>query len=157
MRLTDLLTPARVSVQAVADGAMNKAAAIRRLATMLADGSGLDADRVENVLREREDRQSTGIGEGVAIPHGFPDGLREQVGALITVRAGVPFDAIDGKDVTILLAVICPKSAAGDHLKTLARISRVLRSAAFRERLLAASTPLAAYDALVSEEEAVIR
>lgn len=155
MRLTDLLSPKRVAIQNGEE--LDKHRVIAELATMLGNGASVDPSLVTKALEEREARQSTGIGEGVAIPHGFMAEVQQQVGALMTVPKGVAFDAIDGEDVNIVLAVIGPKHASGEHLKTLARISRVLRSSAFRERLLAASTPLAAFDALVAEDEACHR
>ncbi len=154
MRLNDLLSPQRVAVQ---NGPLDKNRVIQALATMLADGAGIAPTLVAKALEERERRQSTGIGEGVAIPHGFMAEVQKQVGALITIPKGVAFDAIDGEDVRIVIAVIGPKHASGEHLKTLARISRVLRSSAFRERLLAAPTAVAAFDALVAEDEACHR
>jgi PTS system nitrogen regulatory IIA component len=70
----------------------------------------------------------------------------------LLVPHGVPFDAIDGQDVTILVAVVGPKRASGEHLKTLARVSRLLRSREFREQLLTAKTGREAYAMLVEEE-----
>jgi nitrogen PTS system EIIA component len=156
VRLTDLLSPKRVAIQSNGSS-LDKHGVISQLASMLGDGASIEPTLVAKALEEREARQSTGIGEGVAIPHGFMSEVHQQVGALITVPKGVAFDAIDGKDVTIVLAVVGPKHASGEHLKTLARISRVLRSSAFRERLLAAPTPDAAFDALIAEDEACHR
>ncbi len=155
MRLTDLLSPKRVAIQS--NGQLDKRGILELLATMLGDGAHVAVPLVSKVLLEREERQSTGIGEGVAIPHGVLSEVSRQVAAVVTVPKGVAFDAIDGKAVHIVIAVIGPKHASGEHLKTLARISRVLRSSAFRERLLAAATPDAAYDALVAEDEACNR
>jgi PTS system nitrogen regulatory IIA component len=155
VRLTDLLSPKRVAIQNAEE--LDKHRVLEELATMLGDGASIAPTLVAKALEEREARQSTGIGEGVAIPHGFMAEVQQQVGALMTVPKGVAFDAIDGADVNIVLAVIGPKHASGEHLKTLARISRVLRSSAFRERQLAAPTPDAAFDALVAEDEACHR
>jgi PTS system nitrogen regulatory IIA component len=108
---------------------------------------------VERILVERESLQSTGIGEGVAIPHGALPQLDAQCAALLIVPEGVPFDAIDQALVTILFAVIGPKRATGEHLKTLARVSRLLRNKAFRDQLVGASDAHLAYDLIASEEQ----
>jgi PTS system nitrogen regulatory IIA component len=132
MRLTELLTPARVGIeqpqQGNAGGGLDKGGALARLASMLAPGANVAQGDVERVLVERESLQSTGIGEGVAIPHGALPQLDTQCAALLIVPDGVPFDAIDEAKVTILFAVIGPKRATGEHLKTLARVSRLLRN-----------------------------
>ena len=151
MLLTDLLSEDRVTVHA--NGALDKRTAIHELAAMLAAGAGLVPDLVEKVLLEREALQSTGIGEGVAIPHGALAELDHQCGSVLLVPTGVPFEAIDGRDVTILVAVIGPKRASGEHLKTLARVSRLLRSSEFRERLLTAKDGHEAFDMLKEESE----
>lgn len=158
MRLTELLTPDRVGLEPSASSSsggptFDKAAAMSRLATLLTAGSGLERTQVERVLLEREGLQSTGIGEGVAIPHGALPMLETQVAALLVVPAGVDFQAIDDMKVTILFAVVSPKRATGEHLKTLARISRLLRHRAFRERLIASPDAQAAYT-LIADEEA---
>jgi PTS system nitrogen regulatory IIA component len=151
MQLTDLLSPDRIAIQR-ANSSFNKASAIQILSRLLAAGTGMQAAAVEQVLTEREQLQSTGIGEGVAIPHGAMAQLDQQCAALIVAPDGVDFQAIDGEKVTLLFAVIGPKRATGEHLKTLARVSRLLRNKGFRDRLIVAPDPGAAY-ALISTEE----
>jgi PTS system nitrogen regulatory IIA component len=153
MRLSELLNDERVAVRHNADGhVLDKAAAIQVLAQMLAKGAGEKPDLVERILTEREQLQSTGIGEGVAIPHGALPQLETQFAALLIVPEGLDFAAIDGTDVTILFAVITPKRATGEHLKTLARVSRLLRSKGFRDRLVAAQSSKEAYALIAAEE-----
>ncbi len=154
MRLSELLTADQIHVlHGPPKGpVIDKMAAIRTLSNMLARAAHVESDVVERVLCEREELQSTGIGEGVAIPHGALTDLETQYGCLLLVPEGVEFAAIDGQKVTILIAVIYPKRATGEHLKTLARVSRVLRNRAFRDRLVAASGPDEAY-ILISAEE----
>lgn len=152
MRLTDLLAPERVGIQR-ASADFDKEKALARLATMFGDRDGVSVTEIENVLLEREALQSTGIGEGVAIPHGALPQLKEQVAALLIVQGGVEFQAIDDAKVSILFGVIGPKRATGEHLKTLARVSRLLRSRDFRERLVGSSTARDVYE-LISAEEA---
>jgi PTS system nitrogen regulatory IIA component len=156
MRLTELLTQDRVAVQRQ-DGSkpLDKAEVIRLLSKMLAAGAHVDAGVVERVLSEREQLQSTGIGEGVAIPHGALPQLENQYASLLICPDGVDFVAIDGLRVNILFAVIGPKRATGEHLKTLARVSRLLRNKAFRDRLVAAAGSTEAYSLIEAEEGAI--
>jgi PTS system nitrogen regulatory IIA component len=151
MRLTELLNPERVGIERQA-GPLDKGDALSRLAAMLASGTAASPDEVARVLAEREALQSTGIGEGVAIPHGALPQLDAQCAALLVVPGGVSFDAIDHSPVNILFAVIGPKRATGEHLKTLARVSRLLRNKGFRDQLLGAKDASGAY-ALISQEE----
>jgi PTS system nitrogen regulatory IIA component len=168
MRLTDLLTPDRVAIehqragggassgdvraQTPADADFDKNKALRLLSRLLANGAKVDTQEVERVLLEREGLQSTGIGDGVAIPHGALPQLENQCAALLICPEGLDFAAIDGMKVNILFAVIGPKRATGEHLKTLARVSRLLRNKEFRQQLVHAADARAAY-ALIDTEE----
>jgi PTS system nitrogen regulatory IIA component len=156
MRLAELLTVERIDTDLAAD---DKGEALRAMATLLAGGlyanaGGPDAwgnrapsvDDVYRVLAEREALASTGIGQGVAIPHGRLSGLTRFVGALGIQREGVDFDAVDGRPTSILFALVGPDRAAGEHLKCLARISRVLRDDSVRARLLRAEDPRSVLD-----------
>lgn len=150
MRLAELLTVDRIDTDL---DARDKGDAIRAMARLLAHGlypsAGGEApsvEEVERVLREREAVASTGVGEGVAIPHGRLPGVTRFVGALGIQKDGVAFDAIDGRPASILFALIGPDRAAGEHLKCLARISRALRDVAVREKLLGAAEPQRALD-----------
>ena len=152
MRLTDLLSPERVGIKRSNGDSFDKEKAIALLAGMLGERDGVTTSEIERVLLEREQLQSTGIGEGVAIPHGALPQLKEQVAALLIVPDGVEFQAIDDAKVSILFGVIGPKRATGEHLKTLARVSRLLRSREFRARLVGASDPSAAFELISAEE-----
>jgi PTS system nitrogen regulatory IIA component len=153
MRLTELLNEERVAIfHKDAAHALDKPAAIKLLAGLLAPGARVDVTTVDRVLTEREQLQSTGIGEGVAIPHGALPHLDTQFASLLIVPEGVDFQAIDGLTVSILFAVITPKRATGEHLKTLARVSRLLRNKGFRDRLIGVSSPKEAYHLISSEE-----
>jgi PTS system nitrogen regulatory IIA component len=98
----------------------------------------LEAGTLLEVLREREALQSTGIGEGVAIPHGKISGLDRLVAAFARSTTGVDFDSIDGQPTQLLFLLVVPEQSGGQHLKALARISRFFRDASFREKLLGA-------------------
>ncbi len=152
MRLTDLLTPERVAIHPDQGDRLDKLGALSVLAQMLARGTRVNAGDVERVLLEREQLQSTGIGEGVAIPHGALVQLDTQHAALLVIPGGVDFAAIDGQMVNIVFAVIGPKRATGEHLKTLARVSRLLRNKSFRERLIGSASSKSAHELIAAEE-----
>jgi PTS system nitrogen regulatory IIA component len=154
MRLSELLPPERVAIYRPTNGArpLDKAGVLKTLAQMLSQGTPADGATVEKVLAEREQLQSTGIGEGVAIPHGALLQLDSQHAGLLIVPQVVDFAAIDGQAVNIVFAVIGPKRATGEHLKTLARVSRILRNKAFRDRLVAATDSQEAHHLVVAEE-----
>jgi PTS system nitrogen regulatory IIA component len=99
---------------------------------------GLDERRLLEVLLERESLQSTGIGEGVAIPHGKLPGLKRLIASFARSRAGVDFESIDGLRTQLFFLLVVPEHSGGQHLKALARISRFFRDAAFRKSLLEA-------------------
>jgi len=153
MQLMQLLTAERVAIRHNDSATpLDKTGALHALAKLLALGTAMEPEQVERVLVEREQLQSTGIGEGVAIPHGALSQLEAQYATLLIVPEGVDFAAIDGLAVNILFAVVGPKRATGEHLKTLARVSRVLRNKTFRDRLVASSSSAAAYDLIAAED-----
>jgi PTS system nitrogen regulatory IIA component len=155
MRLCDMLAAQRIFVDA--DGSVpDKKAALKRLATYIAPLVGSETDVLEEALSERERLQSTGIGDGVAIPHTSVDTAGGQAAALILCPRGVPFDSIDGANVQIIFGVVGPKRATGEHLRALARISRLLRDADVRKRLVESSDSDSAYR-LIEEHEASLR
>lgn len=98
----------------------------------------LDAGRLLGVLREREALQTTGIGEGVAIPHGKLPGLERLMASFARSRPGVDFASVDGQPTHLFFLLVVPEHSGGQHLTALARISRFFRDAAFRKRLLEA-------------------
>ena len=158
MQVCEILTAHQVSVAGEQEGVVrSKEEALHRLSALLAaglraaGGAGLEVD-IERVLVERERLQSTGVGGGVAIPHGSMEGAERLVGAVLLCPRPIDFEAIDGAPVSILFAVIGPKRATGEHLKTLARISRLLRDEGFRARLLGAPSGRAAFELIVTEE-----
>ena len=144
MRLTEILSEQRVTTQLTA---ISKDDALRALAELFAGDDGvLDADVVYEVLLERERLASTGIGSGVAIPHGRIATLESLRAAIAISPAGIPFDAIDGAPVRIVVGVLAPQHHTGDHLRVLARVSRMLRSREVRERLLEAQGSMEAFE-----------
>jgi PTS system nitrogen regulatory IIA component len=153
MRLCDILSVDRILVDADGASVRNKPEALRVLAELLSPALGIDKAHVEALLLERERLQSTGIGDGVAIPHTAVEEAENQAAALLLCPRGIDFEAIDGQSVQIVFGVVGPKRATGEHLRTLARISRLLRDSATRARLLASESSAAAYE-LISIHDA---
>ena len=130
-----------------------KNAALDELAAGLAAKyDHLDRQKVLAVLQERERISSTAIGDGVAIPHGKLPGLDKIYGVFARSQAGVDFNSLDGEPTHLFFVLIAPENAAADHLKALARISRLLKDAAFRQRLMTGKTQQELF-ALISDED----
>ena len=104
------------------------------------DHSGIQNEAMVDVLLDREKLGSTGIGDGIAIPHGKLKGLDSLVISFGRSREGIDFDAIDGKPVHIFFLLMAPESSTGQHLKALAKISRMLKDQDFRSVLMSAKS-----------------
>jgi len=111
------------------------------------------AERVFETLMERERLSSTGIADGVAIPHGKHSGLTHLKAVLGLHRAGLDFAAIDGQPSRIFFVLVAPENSAGLHLKALARISRLFKEASLRDRVLASPDAVSVYK-VISDEDA---
>ncbi|MBI4340698.1 MAG: PTS sugar transporter subunit IIA [Candidatus Omnitrophica bacterium] len=94
-----------------------------------------DVARLVQILLKRESLGSTGIGQGVAIPHGKCDCVKDLVAAFGVCRSGIAFDSLDGEPVHLFFLLVAPEDSAGPHLKALARISRLLKDKHFRDTL----------------------
>lgn len=103
-------------------------------------------------LIERESLGSTGIGQGIAIPHGKTDRVDKLVAVLGISQKGVNFEALDGEPVYIFFLLVAPKDTAGPHLKALAQISRLLRDSYFCELMRRCKTPDEVYELIRREE-----
>ncbi|MBU0651594.1 MAG: PTS sugar transporter subunit IIA [Proteobacteria bacterium] len=134
MKITDMLKREFVLEQLKAG---NKRDALAELAGVFAQGRiNVDPEAMLHVLLERERLGSTGIGDGIAIPHGKLPGLEEMVVSFGRSREGIAFEAMDGKPVHLFFLLMAPENSAGHHLKMLAKISRMLKDANFRKNLL---------------------
>ncbi len=102
--------------------------------------ANLNKEVLVEVLLERERLGSTGIGDGIAIPHGKIQDLDELILSFGRSSQGIEFDSMDGRPTHLFFLLIAPENSAGIHLRALAKISRLLKSAHFRQRLLAAGT-----------------
>lgn len=131
----------------------SKADVLASMAAFLADHqSGIDRTILTRVIGEREALASTAIGDGIAIPHGKIDNLECLMGVIGRSVEGLAFDSLDGKPTHIVFMLVAPSNSAGVHLKALARLSRLFRDAAFRQRLLEARDGAAIYQAIVDED-----
>ena len=151
MLLTELLSADRVRVPLAAG---SKDDVLEELVAVLA-GAGVVADAAATLraVRQREEVLSTGIGGGVAIPHGKSDSAGGLAMAAGVAARPVDFDSLDGEPVRLFFLLVGPESAAGLHVKALSRISRLVRREETRARLAAASSP-EAFMAVVAEAEA---
>ncbi len=121
--------------------AENKREALAEMVEVLAQGNVRPGpEAMLRVLLEREKLGSTGIGDGIAIPHGKLGGLEEMVIAFGRSGRGIEFDAMDGKPVYLVFLLIAPENSAGQHLKALAKISRMMKDEAYRKALREAKT-----------------
>lgn len=110
-------------------------------------------DDIVNILMEREKLGSTGIGDGIAIPHAKIPGLADVLVSFGRSTKGVAFDALDGKPVHLFFLLVAPEHASGQHLKALAKISRMLKDTEFRTRLMDAPSRQDLYKAIAEKDE----
>jgi fructose-specific phosphotransferase system IIA component len=153
MRLTDILKPQNIKVPLEAH---TKNEAITELVSLLAkNGDITDAKKVLDAVLEREATRTTGIGNGLAIPHGKCNGTKDLVMAIGKAPTAIDFSAIDGRPVTVIWLLGSPPDKTGPHIHALARISRMMTSDKFRLALNAAKTSQEMYDAIVQHENSL--
>jgi PTS system nitrogen regulatory IIA component len=133
MKILDFLDQKAVSANLKST---DKEAVIKELVDLLvSSGKVKNANEMIKILLERESLGSTGIGQGIAIPHGKSSKVSQMVGAIGISKSGVDFEALDGEPVYIFFLLLAPADSAGPHLKALARISRLLKDKYFRDSL----------------------
>lgn len=133
MKIMDFLNKKAISVNIKA---ADKEGVIRELVDILARATDIkNEEELVKAILAREALGSTGIGQGVGIPHAKSQAVKELVAAFGLSRAGVNFDSLDGEPVYLFFLLIAPEESAGPHLKALARISRVLKDKYFRDLL----------------------
>jgi nitrogen PTS system EIIA component len=147
MEIEDLITPARVIAGLKAT---SKKQVLQELARRAALDTGLPERSVFDVLLERERLGTTGVGNGIAIPHGRFAGLETIYGLFVHLETPVDFDAVDDQPVDLLFLLLAPETAGADHLKALARVSRLLRDRPICEKLRGSDTSDALYAVLTS-------
>ena len=150
MSLTDLIAPNAV-IPALK--VTSKKQAIQELAAHAAQLTGQNERTIAEVLLQREKLGSTGVGNGIAIPHGKLAKLPKLFGLFARLERPIDFEALDGQPVDLIFLLLAPESAGADHLKALARVSRLLRDRPTCEKLRGADQPAALY-ALLTEPTA---
>lgn len=151
MRLAELLSPKQIKVPLQN---RQKIEVIEELIDVLVAARQItDKTKALNAVLEREKIMTTGVGDGVAIPHGRIDKLTKVVASLGISGHDIDFDAIDGKPVRIVFLILAPSNEIGPHLKALSRVSRLLSKDSLREKLLGAKTPYQAFQILEAEEK----
>jgi PTS system nitrogen regulatory IIA component len=134
--------------------AKDKAGVLQELAQVLvANGTVASGQAAVQVLKEREKLGSTGIGEGIAIPHGKLKELAQVVAVFGRSVRGVEFDSMDGAPVHLFFLLLAPENSASTHLKALARISRLLKDRLFREELLQGASRDDLFEIIAREDE----
>jgi fructose-specific phosphotransferase system IIA component len=153
MRLTEILKPENIKVPLEAT---NKNAAISELVHLLAtNGQVTDEKKVLESVLEREATRTTGIGNGLAIPHGKCNGTTDLVMAIGKPAVPIDFQAIDGRPVSLIWMLASPPDKTGPHIHALARISRLMTIDKFQAALRNAKTSQEIYDAIVAQEAAL--
>lgn len=150
MNLLDILTPQ--SIKAPLD-ATDKKGVIDELVDLLAANSKVsDAAALKDAVWTREQTRTTGIGHGLAIPHGKSPGLASLAMAIGKPRAPMDFQAIDAQPVRLVVLLASPPDRTSDHIQALARISRLMTMDDFRNKIYAAQSPGEIYELLKGQE-----
>ncbi len=147
MEITDLLT--RESVH-ISMRATSKKHALQELAHRAADITGLHERTIFEILLERERLGTTGVGKGIAIPHGKLVELERLYGMFVRLDQPVDFESVDDQPVDLIFLLLAPESAGADHLKALARVSRLLRDPSICEKLRESEDPESLFSLLTA-------
>lgn len=145
MEITDLISPAAVIPNL---RATSKKQALQDLARRAAEITSLHERAIFDVLLERERLGTTGVGNGIAIPHGKLASLDRLYGLFARLEKPIHFDSIDEQPVDLIFLLLAPESAGADHLKALARVSRLLRDKSVCEKLRGTDNADALYSLL---------
>lgn len=148
MNIGELLDRSAIALRV---SAANKRQALAVVAEIAARNLKLDAGDILDALTEREQAGSTGVGHGVAAPHARLEGLTRMRGVFVRLDQPVEFEAVDDLPVDLIFALFAPKDAGSEHLRALARVSRLLRQAELRQRLRQARTADAIHALLVQD------
>jgi PTS system nitrogen regulatory IIA component len=134
--------------------ARDKKGVLEELAEVLSNHDlSIDREALVKVLVEREHLGSTGIGDGVAIPHGKLDGVERPVISFGRSKDGLDFDSMDGQPAYLFFLLVAPENSSGVHLQVLAKIAKMLKNSAFRKKLMEASTAAELYQAIIQTDE----
>ena len=144
-RIVDLLPQRNV---AVGVDAASKRDLFGAIADLFSASGDLARSAVVDALSAREKLGSTGLGQGIAIPHGRIKGLKDARGAFVRLAQPIPFDAPDGRPVSQVFVLLVPEHATEQHLELLSELAQMFSERAFRERLAAAPDAASAWDAI---------
>jgi len=151
MRIIDFLSEKCISINLKG---RNKREVLEELVDLLVKAGEIeDKEEMVKVLLEREKLGSTGIGEGVGIPHGKTKTVKKLVAAFGRSEKGIDFDSLDEEPTYLFFLMVAPQDSAGPHLKALARISRLLKEKDFREELMRAQSPEVLFAAIRRKDE----
>ena len=142
MNISDLLQPAAVLASLKVQ---SKKQLLQELSARAAQQTGLPSAKIFETLTERERLGSTGVGQGIAIPHGRMADIKQIVGVFARLESPIDYDAVDKQPVDLVFMLLAPDAAGADHLKALARVSRLLRNQQAVEKLRAATKAEALY------------
>lgn len=148
MELHDLISPSRIFVLETENTDKEQLLRTLLLNCLNCDKQGTDFDIVWPLLWERERSMSTGIGQGVAIPHCSTEKVTDVKGILAVLRKPIDFQALDDEPVHLVVLMLMPKNKFDRHIKTLATVARTLNDAGFRQRVLEAQSAEAVYTVL---------
>ena len=134
--------------------ASDKKSVLEELAEVISNHEpSINKKDIVKVLVERERLGTTGIGDGVAIPHGKLNGVRQPLISFGRSKKGMDFDAMDGQPVYLFFLLIAPENSSGIHLEILARIAKILKNSAFRKKLMEADTRKECYQTIIQNDE----
>jgi PTS system nitrogen regulatory IIA component len=151
MRLSELLEENSIIPDLKAK---DKKGALEELAQAMVDQKPyLDKGDLVNVLLDRERLGSTGIGDGVAIPHGKFHGIERPIISFGRSRRGLDFESMDGEPVHLFFLLVAPENSASIHLKALAKIARILKNSSFRKVLIEAQTQKEIYETIIKNDD----
>ncbi|MBU2549902.1 MAG: PTS sugar transporter subunit IIA [Proteobacteria bacterium] len=150
MKLLDILKPTAVIPELKGK---HKKEVLEELCHVVAESEKLKPEPLLNVLLEREKLGSTGIGDGIAIPHGKCRDCRKLTIACGRSLEGVDFDSMDGKPTQLFFLLVAPEDSAGIHLKALAKISRLLKDSGFRQKFMAARDAREMYELISARDD----
>ncbi|NQT56811.1 MAG: PTS sugar transporter subunit IIA [Desulfobacteraceae bacterium] len=134
--------------------ASDKKSVLEELAEVISNHEpSINKKDIVKVLMERERLGTTGIGDGVAIPHGKLNGVRQPLISFGRSKKGMDFDAMDGQPAYLFFLLIAPENSSGIHLEILARIAKMLKNSAFRKKLMEAGTRKECYQTIIQSDE----
>lgn len=148
-RLTRLLSPEKVVVDLAVT---SKKRLFEQMGLLFENLHGIERGRVFDSLFARERLGSTGLGDGVAIPHGRIKGLREAQAAVVRLSTPIPFDAPDGKPVSLLIFLLVPEHSTDEHLETLSEVAEMLSDRSMRQMLMQEAESLRIFEQLTHWE-----